>query len=56
MHKLKQYIIRNYNLLFKKDKCYYIKFGDFAFTYGDIINNGDTYLICLGKGWFRIIN
>lgn len=53
---LKQFIDRNYNLIFHSDKCIKITMQLDVYEYNDVlIDSGGNQFRCLGKKWYKII-
>ncbi len=54
--KIISWIDRNYNILFHKNSCLKIDFGDYIPKYGDIFSTPkDKRLVCLGNNWFKFL-
>lgn len=43
---------RNFNLIFRKNRCVQFSFIDNCFEYQDIIFAGNSHFRCLGNNWY----
>ena len=57
MKRVRQWLIRNYNLVLIKSKCVKMEFNGTPFLYGDIIKSGEGEIDmkCLGKGYYKML-
>lgn len=55
MKRIKYFFIRNYNLLFNRDNCVNIIFGNYHPQLGGIHTTKNIYLKYIGKNYFLIL-
>ena len=55
MRKIKYFFIRNYHLLFNRDNCVNITFGNYYPELGDIYTTKNIPIKYIGKSYFLIL-